>query len=62
MERSNLKEKTMSDRTEGILDILAVVLLLFTAMLDPRISLALAVIFLVALAIYKLLQSRGSAR
>jgi hypothetical protein len=43
----------MDNRTEGTISILAALLVLFSAMLDPRISIALAVIGLVGLAIYK---------
>lgn len=43
----------MSDKTDAIINSLAAVLVLFTAMLDPRISVGLAVAFLLGLAIYK---------
>jgi hypothetical protein len=41
------------DETDGIINSLAAVLVLFTAMVDPRISLGLAVAFLLAWALYK---------
>lgn len=43
----------MNNRTEGIIAILAAFLVLFSAMLDARVSAGLAIIFLIALAIYK---------
>jgi len=43
----------MNDKTEGIINSLAAILVLFTAMLDPRISIAIAVVALAGLAIYK---------
>lgn len=43
----------MTNTTEGTLSILAALLVLFSAMLDPRVSIALAVVSLVALAVYK---------
>jgi len=44
---------TMNDRHEGTWSIIAALLVLFTAILDPRISAALAVILLVVFALYK---------
>ena len=43
----------MDNRTEGTLSMLAALLVLFSAMLDPRVSCVLAVAALVGLAIYK---------
>ncbi len=43
----------MNARVEGWISIAAAILVLFTAMLDPRVSAALAVILLVALAVYQ---------
>ncbi|HEX7588731.1 MAG TPA: hypothetical protein VF478_10485 [Anaerolineae bacterium] len=43
----------MNNKTEGMLSILAALLVLFSAMIDPRVSLALAVTCLLAFAIYK---------
>lgn len=43
----------MNNQTEGTISILAALFVLFSAMLDPRVSIALAVAFLVLLAIYK---------
>jgi hypothetical protein len=43
----------MSAKTEGSLAIAAALLVLFTAMLDPFVSLALSIIALLALGVYK---------
>ena len=43
----------MSSQTEGTLSIVAALLVLFSAMLDPRVSLALSVVALLAFSIYK---------
>jgi predicted anti-sigma-YlaC factor YlaD len=43
----------MSEKTEAALAIVAALLVLFSAMLDPRISAGLAVVLLVAFAIFK---------
>jgi len=42
----------MTNRTEGVVSTLAALLVLFTAMLDPRISAGLAVACLIGLGIY----------
>jgi hypothetical protein len=42
----------MNNKTEGIISSLAALLVLFTTMLNPWISVALAVIFLAGLGIY----------
>jgi hypothetical protein len=44
----------MSNKTEGIVSTMAAILVLFTTMLDPRISVGLAVAFLIGLGIYHL--------
>jgi hypothetical protein len=44
----------MTDRAEGILAIVASLLVLFSAMIDPRVSAALALVLLVGYAVYKL--------
>ena len=46
----------MNPKTEGTIAILAALLVLFSAMLDPRVSAALAVVGLLALGIYKWVQ------
>lgn len=43
----------MSDRKEAIMSAAAAILLLFVALLDPRVSLGLAVAMLIAFAAYK---------
>jgi hypothetical protein len=43
----------MNNKADAIINSLAAVLVLFAAMLDPRISVGLAVVFLFGLAIYK---------
>ncbi len=47
-------ESQVNEKTEAEISILAAMFVLFSAMLDPRVSVALSVIFLVALAFYKL--------
>jgi hypothetical protein len=49
----------MNTRIEAMMSILAALLVLFSAMLDPRISVALAVIFMVAFALYRLTHHEG---
>lgn len=44
----------MNDKMEGVVSSLAALLVLFTNMLDPRISCGLAVAFLLGLGIYHL--------
>jgi len=58
MQRRPKYEMKMSKRTEGIIAIWAAFFVLLSAMFDPRISAGLAVFFLVALAAYKLYESR----
>jgi len=48
----------MSNKTEGMIAISAAFFVLLSAMLDPKISAALAIVFLLALAGYKLYQSK----
>jgi hypothetical protein len=48
----------MDDKTEGVVDILAALLVLFTALLDPPVSAGIAVVFLVGLSLYKFVQHR----
>jgi hypothetical protein len=43
----------MNDNAEGVISTLAAVLVLFTAMLDPRLSIGIAVAALAGLAVYK---------
>ncbi|RLJ08188.1 MAG: hypothetical protein DRP16_01910 [Candidatus Aenigmatarchaeota archaeon] len=48
----------MNNKTEGVIAILAAFFVLFSAMLNPKISAGLAVVFLVVLTSYKLYQSK----
>jgi hypothetical protein len=53
----------IDEKTEATLSIVAAIFVLFTAMLDPRISAGLAILLLVALSIYKFaLSRRGTTR
>ena len=47
-------------RAEGILSIVAALLVLFTNMLDPMLSVALAVTLLAAFGLYRLVAGRGT--
>ena len=51
-----LKEIKMNARTEGTLAIVAALLVLFSAMWDPRISVAVSVVALAALGMYRFVQ------
>jgi hypothetical protein len=46
----------MSNKNEGSLAIIAAMLVLFSAMLDPRVSAGLAVVLLICFAVYKLMR------
>lgn len=46
----------MNNRTEGIFAIVAALIVLFSAMLDPRISVGLSVAALLAFGIFKIVQ------
>jgi hypothetical protein len=46
----------MNARTEGTVAIIAALIVLFSAMWDPRISVAVSVVALVALGVYRLAQ------
>ena len=48
----------MNTKTEGAIEILAAFLVLMSAMMDPRISVMLAVVGLLALGIYKWVQKK----
>jgi hypothetical protein len=52
----------MSDKTEAALSTMAAIFVLFVAMLDPRVSAGLAIIFLVALSVYTFVRSRSAER
>jgi hypothetical protein len=46
----------MNSKTEGVLSILAALLVLFSAMWDPRVSVAVSILALLGLGIYKFVQ------
>ena len=46
----------MNNKTEGTIAIIAALLVLFSAMWDPRISAAVAIVALAALGVYKFMQ------
>ena len=48
----------MRDNVEGTLSILAALLVVFTNLLDPRISFCLAVTFLLVVGVYHFVQAR----
>jgi hypothetical protein len=52
-QNQNRGGKPVNNKTEGTISILAALFVLFSAMLDPRVSVVLAVVFLIGLAIYK---------
>jgi hypothetical protein len=52
----------MNDKTEAALNTAVAIFVLFVAMLDPRISAGLAIVFLVALSVYKFARSRNAGR
>jgi hypothetical protein len=52
----------MNDKTEAALSIAAAIFVLFAAMLNPLVSAGLAILFLVALSVYKFGRSRGAGR
>ena len=49
-----------SARAEGIMGVVAALLVLLTNMLDPMLSVALAVTLLVAFGLYRLVAGRGT--
>jgi hypothetical protein len=50
----------VNERAEGIMAIIASLLVLFSAMIDPRISAGLSVVLLLAFAVYKLVGRRAA--
>jgi len=48
----------MNPKTEGSLAIIAALIVLFSAMWDPRISVGISVVALTALGLYRLVQKR----
>ena len=51
----------MNDKVEGSLGILGAMVVLFTTMLDPRISLSLSVTLLLGIGIYHLVRTTSRA-
>jgi hypothetical protein len=47
------KERKKEDKTEGFFSIIAAMLVLFTAMIDPICSAAIAILLLIAFSLYK---------
>lgn len=52
------QESQMNSKTESTVAILAALLVLFSAMWDPRISVAISVVALLGLGIYELVQNK----
>ncbi|NIM93915.1 MAG: hypothetical protein GTO18_09425 [Anaerolineales bacterium] len=50
----------MTDRSEGVLSILATLLVLFVAVIDPRVSVTLAIALLLGYGLYKLFFVRNT--
>ncbi|MFA5098797.1 MAG: hypothetical protein WC461_01080 [Candidatus Paceibacterota bacterium] len=46
----------MANKIEGVVSILAALLVLFTAMLEPIVSTIIALVFLVGLGVYELIK------
>jgi hypothetical protein len=49
----------MDSRQDSILAVIAAIFVLFTAMIDPRLSSGLAIGLLIAFAIYKVIENRS---
>jgi hypothetical protein len=49
----------MNAKTEGTIAVLAALLVLFSAMWDPRISVVVAIAALVGLGVYKIIQKEA---
>jgi len=47
----------MNTKTEGVIAIIAALLVLFSAMWDPRVSIGVSIIALAVIGIYKLTQN-----
>jgi hypothetical protein len=54
-----LKENEMNTKTEGTIAIIAAIIVLLSAMWDPRISVAISAVALVALGIYRFAQKKN---
>jgi hypothetical protein len=49
----------MNTKTEGMLAIIAALIVLFSAMWDPRVSIAVSILSLLGLGIYKFVQRQN---
>ena len=49
----------MNEKAEGVLGIVAALIVVFSAMWDPRVSIAISVLALVAFGVYKLIPRKG---
>jgi Na+/H+ antiporter NhaD/arsenite permease-like protein len=58
--QTNPKESAMNARTEGTIAIVVALFVLLSAMWDPRISVAVSVVALVALGAYQFLEKSRS--
>jgi hypothetical protein len=52
----------VDNKTEGVLNNLTAILVIFTALLDPRVSVGLAVVFLIALGMYHFMQHQDGKK
>ena len=52
----------MSDKQEGTLAVIAAVLVLFSAILDPIVTVILSAALMLAFAVYKLVKHKKSAK
>jgi hypothetical protein len=57
-----LKENEMNTKTEGTLAVIAALIVLFSAMWDPRISIFVSLVALLGFGIYEFMQGRHSPR
>jgi len=48
----------MNDRTEASISVVVALFVLLSAMFDPRVSAGIAIVFLLALAVYKFTRTR----
>jgi hypothetical protein len=53
------KENEMNTKTEGAIAIIAALIVLFSAMWDPRVSVGVSILALLGLGIYKFVQRQN---
>jgi hypothetical protein len=53
------KENKMKPKLEGSMEIIAALLVLFSAMWDPRVSVTISIVSLVAFGIYRILHKES---